>query len=77
VSGSRTFQGVVYPLFVIDSTPGDPGMLHPSQVASVTVLKGASAAIYGRWGFGGCSDIHHQNSLNTKNIVITTKRIVN
>jgi TonB-dependent SusC/RagA subfamily outer membrane receptor len=54
VAGSRTFQGLVPPLFVVDDIPssGFPS-LSPSQVSSVTVLKGSSAAIYGSRAYGG------------------------
>lgn len=54
VAGSRTFQGFVPPLYVVDNMPMDylPS-ISPSQVATVTVLKGASAAMYGSRAFGG------------------------
>jgi TonB-dependent SusC/RagA subfamily outer membrane receptor len=54
VAGSRTFQGFVPPLYVVDDIPlsGYPS-LSPSQVANVTVLKGGSASIYGSRAYGG------------------------
>jgi len=54
VAGSRNLYGFVLPLYVLDSLPID-GLpsLDPSQISSVTVLKGASAAIYGSRAYGG------------------------
>jgi TonB-dependent SusC/RagA subfamily outer membrane receptor len=54
IAGSRTFQGFVPPLYVVDDLPMDylPSIV-PTQVATVTVLKGGSAAIYGTRAFGG------------------------
>lgn len=54
VAGSNNFQGFVPPLYVLDDIPidSDPA-ISPSQIASVTVLKGSSAAIYGTRAYGG------------------------
>jgi TonB-dependent SusC/RagA subfamily outer membrane receptor len=61
IAGSSNFQGFVPPLFVVDENPvNELPSLAPSQVSSVTVLKGSSAAIYGTRAFGGA-------------VIITTK----
>jgi TonB-dependent starch-binding outer membrane protein SusC len=54
VAGSYNFKGYVLPLYVVDGVEnnGFP-YLTPSQVATVTVLKGSEASIYGSRAFGG------------------------
>ena len=67
IRGSTSLEGVSDPLYVIDGMPAAPGtgggltlgrdplnFLNPSDVASITVLKGAdAAAIYGANGARG------------------------
>lgn len=60
--GVATLQGSTAPLVLIDGIPGDFNTVMPSDIASVDVLKDASAAaIYGTRGANGV-------------IIITTKR---
>jgi TonB-dependent starch-binding outer membrane protein SusC len=62
IQDSRNLQGHIPPLFVVDGIPTeDMPDISPSQVESIEVLKGTSAAIYGSRGYGGV-------------ILITTKK---
>jgi TonB-dependent starch-binding outer membrane protein SusC len=62
IQDSRNLQGPIPPLFVVDGIPGeDMPDISPSQVESIEILKGTSAAIYGSRGYGGV-------------ILITTKK---
>ncbi len=50
VRGRSRLQGSVEPLYVIDGTITGPGSLfslHPVDIESIRILKGAQAAIYG------------------------------
>lgn len=54
VQDSKNLWGYVPPLFVVDGVyTDDPGIVSPTQVESITVLKGSSAAMYGSRGYGG------------------------
>lgn len=51
---SRDLFGSVPALFVVNGVPvTTTDNIHPSQVESIEVLKGSSAAIYGSRGYGG------------------------
>lgn len=54
IQDSKNMYGHIPPLFIVDGVPvtSIPDV-HPSQVASIEVLKGTSAAIYGVRGYGG------------------------
>jgi len=54
IQDSRNLYGHIPPLFVVDGVPGSSiPDVHPSQIESIEVLKGTSAAIYGVRGYGG------------------------
>jgi TonB-dependent starch-binding outer membrane protein SusC len=54
LEGSRDIFNPAPPLFVVDGVPvDDVSTILPSSVESITVLKGASAAMYGSRGYGG------------------------
>jgi TonB-dependent starch-binding outer membrane protein SusC len=54
IQGSKDLFGDVPPLFVVDGVyVEDLSDVPPTQVESITVLKGSSAAIYGSRGYGG------------------------
>ena len=54
LQGSGDLFGFVSPLIVIDGMPGGSiNDIQPSSVASISVLKGTAAAIYGCRGYGG------------------------
>lgn len=59
IRGINSFNGNTDPLYVIDGVPVQPGpngvlsSVNPRDVKSITVLKGASAAIYGSRGGNG------------------------
>jgi TonB-dependent SusC/RagA subfamily outer membrane receptor len=54
IQNSRDLWGYVAPLFVVDGVyVDDLSDISPTQVESITVLKGSSAAIYGSRGYGG------------------------
>ena len=63
VRGVSSLMGSTEPLYVLDGLPlsGPPPSIAPRDVASIVVLKGAEAAIYGHRSANGV-------------IVITTKR---
>ncbi len=62
IRGTNSIYGSNEPLYVIDGFPGDPNSLNNSEIASVEILKDASAtAIYGSRGANGV-------------VLITTKR---
>lgn len=62
IRGTNSIQGSNEPLYVIDGFPSSPGSLNNSEIASVEILKDASAtAIYGSRGANGV-------------VLITTKR---
>ena len=67
IRGATSFDGSDAPLFVIDGVPMEPGPggalsgVDPYNIATIKVLKGADAGIYGIRGFNGV-------------IVITTKK---
>jgi len=62
ILGSKDFFGDVPALLVLDGVPVDSFTnVSPAQVESISVLKGASAAIYGTRGYGGA-------------VVVTTKK---
>ncbi len=53
VRGTNSLSGTD-PLWIVNGMPGDPNMLNPNDIESVTVLKDASAtAIYGARGANG------------------------
>jgi TonB-dependent SusC/RagA subfamily outer membrane receptor len=63
IRGAANLWGPVAPLLILDGVPvSDFSNVSPTQVESVNVLKGASAAIYGSRGYGGV-------------IVVKTKKI--
>jgi TonB-dependent SusC/RagA subfamily outer membrane receptor len=52
IRGINTFYGDTEPLYIVDGVPVQPGangvlFVNPHDVKSITVLKDASAAIYG------------------------------
>jgi TonB-dependent SusC/RagA subfamily outer membrane receptor len=54
LQGSGDLFGFASPLIVIDGMPGGSiNDIQPSSVASISVLKGTAAAIYGCRGYGG------------------------
>jgi TonB-dependent SusC/RagA subfamily outer membrane receptor len=54
LQGSGDLFGSVGPLIIIDGMPGGSiNDIQPSSVASISVLKGTAAAIYGSRGYGG------------------------
>lgn len=56
IRGSSNFQGVVEPLFILDGAPTTKDAMYNlpvTDVESIDVLKGPSAAIYGSRGGGG------------------------
>jgi TonB-dependent SusC/RagA subfamily outer membrane receptor len=54
IQESDDLLGTVPPLIVIDGMPGGSiNDIPPSSVASISVLKGTAAAIYGSRGYGG------------------------
>jgi TonB-dependent SusC/RagA subfamily outer membrane receptor len=56
IQGSGNLFGSVLPLVIIDGSFTDESFLDnipPSSVASISVLKGTAASIYGSRGFGG------------------------
>jgi TonB-dependent SusC/RagA subfamily outer membrane receptor len=54
IQDSKDFLGDVYPLMIVDGVPTeDINSVSPDNVASVDVLKGSAAAIYGSRGYGG------------------------
>ncbi|MGC1390474.1 MAG: TonB-dependent receptor plug domain-containing protein [Bacteroidales bacterium] len=54
IQGSGNLLGNVPPLIVIDGMPGGSiNDIQPSSVASISVLKGTAATIYGSRGYGG------------------------
>jgi iron complex outermembrane receptor protein len=54
IQGAANLFGSVGPLIVIDGTfGGSLDDIPPSSVASISVLKGTAAAIYGSRGYGG------------------------
>lgn len=54
IQSSANMFGYVSPLIIIDGTfGGSINDIPPSSVKSISVLKGASAAIYGSRGYGG------------------------
>lgn len=64
IRGINSFSGGTSPLIVIDGVAGRPGgfsRLNPNDIESITVLKDASAAIYGAQAANGV-------------ILVTTKR---
>jgi TonB-linked SusC/RagA family outer membrane protein len=64
IRGLNTFSGATSPLIVIDGVANRPGgfeRLNPNDIESITVLKDASAAIYGSQAANGV-------------ILVTTKR---
>jgi TonB-dependent SusC/RagA subfamily outer membrane receptor len=62
IMGSKDFFGDVPALLVLDGVPVDDySGVSTSQVESISVLKGSSAAIYGTRGYGGA-------------VVVTTKK---
>ena len=62
IHGTSNFFGDVPALLVVDGVPvNDFTDIPPSTVESISVLKGASAAIYGTRGYGGA-------------VVVTTKK---
>ncbi|MDO9341622.1 MAG: carboxypeptidase-like regulatory domain-containing protein, partial [Bacteroidales bacterium] len=62
IRGANSIMGSNEPLYVIDGFPSSPGSLDNSEIASVEILKDASAtAIYGSRGANGV-------------VLITTKR---
>jgi TonB-linked SusC/RagA family outer membrane protein len=64
IRGINTFSGATSPLIVVDGVANRPGgfeRLNPNDIESITVLKDASAAIYGAQAANGV-------------ILVTTKR---
>lgn len=62
IQGSKDLFGDVPALLIVDGVPVDDfNSVSTSQVESISVLKGSSAAIYGTRGFGGA-------------VVVTTKK---
>jgi len=62
ILGSKDFFGDVPALLILDGVPvNDYSSVSTSQVESISVLKGSSAAIYGTRGYGGA-------------VVVTTKK---
>ena len=62
IQGTENFFGEVPALLIVDGVPvGDFNGITPSEVESISVLKGSSAAIYGTRGYGGA-------------VVLTTKK---
>ena len=57
IRGAGSFSGPIEPLVVVDGTAAWDvqilNQMNPNDVASVTVLKGAEAAIYGSRAAGG------------------------
>jgi hypothetical protein len=56
IQGSSNFFGSVGPLVIVDGvyfSSDDLDFISPSEVKSISVLKGTSAAIYGSRGYGG------------------------
>jgi len=63
IRDSKNLWGSIPPLFVVDGVyVEDLSSVSPTQVESISVLKGASAAMYGSRGYGGV-------------IVVKTKKI--
>ena len=62
IQGTSNLFGDVPALLVVDGVPvGDFNGISPSEVESISVLKGSSAAVYGTRGYGGV-------------VVVTTKK---
>lgn len=53
IRGSNTLRGSNAALFVVDGIPTSSLTVNPSDVKSISILKGASAAIYGSRGSNG------------------------
>ena len=59
IRGSHSFVGTDAPLYVLDGMPFQPGPggivsgVDPHNIASIKVIKGAEAAIYGIQGMNG------------------------
>jgi TonB-dependent SusC/RagA subfamily outer membrane receptor len=54
IQDSKNLWGSIPPLFVVDGVyVDDLSYVSPTQVESVSVLKGSSAAMYGSRGYGG------------------------
>ena len=53
VRGLRSFQGGADPLIIVDGVPRAMTYLNPNDIESVSVLKDASAAVYGVRGSNG------------------------
>ena len=63
IRGNSSIMGSNEPLYVLDGMPVDPGPggalvgLNPNDIASIRVLKGPDAAIYGSRGGNGVIEI--------------------
>ena len=63
IHGVATFYGSTEPLYLVDGVPVEAGpygaleWLNPDDIESITVLKGAAAAIYGVRGGNGVISI--------------------
>ncbi|MDR1681291.1 MAG: TonB-dependent receptor [Prevotellaceae bacterium] len=53
VRGRNSFIGGNSPMIIVDGVPRDMGYINPNDIESVSVLKDASAAIYGVQGANG------------------------
>ena len=63
IRDSKDLFGKIPPLLILDGIPVESfEFVSPTQVESINVLKGASAAMYGSRGYGGV-------------IVVKTKKI--
>ena len=78
IRGANTLKGNSNPLYIIDGTPisaKDVSNIDPDMIASINVLKGAEASIYGSRGNNGVVIMTTKQSV-TQDDVTTTKFII-
>lgn len=75
IRGKNSINSGTEPLFIVDGTPTDNIMwINPHDVASVDVLKDASAAIYGSRGANGVIIINTKTGDDAARVQVIAKK---